>query len=215
METELLNIFDENRKQIGVASRDEVHKRGCWHETFHCWFVSREKDQVYIYFQYRSNEKKDYPGLLDITAAGHLLSHESVMDGIREVEEELGIHVDFADLVPLGVIDYIAEKENFIDKELAHVFLYYSNHSLEEFSLQPEEVTGIYRIALEDFYELWFGGKELSEAEGFQVGNGVRIPGSITVRKGDFVPHQDYYYKRVLHLMREQIMQWRPFPLHK
>jgi isopentenyldiphosphate isomerase len=207
LETELLNIFDDNRKQIGVASRKEVHKQGHWHETFHCWFVSREKDQDYIYFQYRSKEKKDYPGLLDITAAGHLLSHESVMDGMREVEEELGIHVDFADLVPLGVIDYIAEKENFIDKELAHVFLYHSNYSLEEFSPQPEEVTGIYQIAMEEFYGLWFGGKELIEAEGFQVDNGIRIPNSINVRKTDFVPHQDYYYKRVLHSMREQIVQ--------
>ncbi|KON89871.1 NUDIX hydrolase [Sporosarcina globispora] len=207
METELLNIFDENRKQIGVASREEVHKKGHWHETFHCWFVNRKKDQDYIYFQYRSKEKKDYPGLLDITAAGHLLSHESVMDGMREVEEELGIQVDFADLVPLGVIDYIAEKENFIDKELAHVFLYQSNHPLEEFSPQPEEVTGIYRIALEDFYELWFGGKEFIEAKGFQVDKAIRIPGCITVKKEDFVPHQDYYYKRVLHSMREQTAQ--------
>ncbi|WP_367582529.1 NUDIX hydrolase, partial [Shouchella clausii] len=101
----------------------------------------REHDQEYIYFQYRSNDKKDYPGLLDITAAGHLMSHESVMDGMREVEEELGIHVDFADLVPLGVIEYMAEKENFIDKELAHVFLYDSVHALEEFNPQLEEVT--------------------------------------------------------------------------
>jgi isopentenyldiphosphate isomerase len=207
LETELLNIFDDSRKQIGVASREDVHKKGYWHETFHCWFVSREKDQDYIYFQYRSKEKKDYPNLLDITAAGHLLSHESVMDGMREVEEELGIRVDFTDLVPLGVIDYIAEKENFIDKELAHVFLYHSNHSLEEFSPQPEEVSGIYRIALEDFYELWFGEMSLIEAEGFRADNGIRNHSSITVKKEDFVPHQDYYYRRVMHSMREQTIQ--------
>ncbi|URT71777.1 NUDIX hydrolase [Cytobacillus firmus] len=203
MDTEILNIFDDNRKQIGVASREEVHQKGHWHETFHCWFVSREHDQEYIYFQYRSIDKKDYPGLLDITAAGHLMSHESVMDGMREVEEELGIHVDFADLVPLGVIEYIAEKENFIDKELAHVFLYDSVHALEEFNPQLEEVTGIYRIALEDFYELWFEAREHIKAEGFQVERDERITSAITVRKEDFVPHEDYYYRRVLHSIRE------------
>ncbi|PAE24833.1 NUDIX domain-containing protein [Bacillus sp. 7894-2] len=203
MDTEILNIFDDSRKQIGSASREEVHQKGHWHETFHCWFVSREHDQDYNYFQYRSNEKKDYPGLLDITAAGHLMSHESVRDGMREVEEELGIHVDFADLVPLGVIEYIAEKENFIDKELAHVFLYDSVHTLEEFNPQPEEVTGIYRIALEDFYELWFEGREHIKAEGFQVEREERITSAIAVRKEDFVPHEDYYYRRVLHSIRE------------
>lgn len=165
--------------------------------------MSREHDQDFIYFQYRSNDKKDYPGLLDITAAGHLMSHESVMDGMREVEEELGIHVDFADLMPLGVIEYLAEKENFIDKELAHVFLYDSVHTLEEFNPQPEEVTGIYRIALEDFYELWFESREHIKAEGIQVERDERISSAIAVSKEDFVPHEDSYYRRVLHSIRE------------
>ncbi|KAF0820738.1 hypothetical protein KIS4809_0265 [Bacillus sp. ZZV12-4809] len=203
METEMLNIFDENRNQIGVASREEVHIKGLWHETFHCWFIDRQEEKEYIYFQYRSKDKKDYPGLLDITAAGHLMSHESVMDGLREVEEELGIQVDFTDLVPLGVIDYMAEKENFIDKELANVFLYPSGHTLEEFKPQLEEVTGIYRIDLEDFHELWFEGRDHIQAEGFQIERDERVTSSIKVCKDDFVPHEDYYYRRVLHSIRE------------
>lgn len=203
METEMLNIFDENRNQIGVASREEVHIKGLWHETFHCWFIDRQEEKEYIYFQYRSKDKKDYPGLLDITAAGHLMSHESVMDGLREVEEELGIQVDFTDLVPLGVIDYMAEKENFIDKELANVFLYHSGHTLEEFKPQLEEVTGIYRIDLEDFHELWFEGRDHIQAEGFQIERDERVTSSIKVCKDDFVPHEDYYYRRVLHSIRE------------
>ncbi|PWW28823.1 isopentenyldiphosphate isomerase [Cytobacillus oceanisediminis] len=203
METELLNIFDDDRKQIGVASRAEVHTKGHWHETFHCWFISKEDDRDFIYFQNRSKDKKDYPDLLDITAAGHILSNESVMDGIREVEEELGINVAFEELVPLGVIDYCAEKEHFIDKELAHVFLYHSHHPLEKFSPQPEEVSGIVRIALDDFYGLWFTGKESIAADGFEINNGKRIPVSKNVRKEDFVPHEDYYYRRVLDSMRQ------------
>ncbi|WP_394137782.1 NUDIX hydrolase [Cytobacillus oceanisediminis] len=203
METELLNIFDDDRKQIGVASRAEVHTKGHWHETFHCWFISKEDNRDFIYFQNRSKDKKDYPDLLDITAAGHILSHESVMDGIREVEEELGIKVAFEELVPLGVIDYCAEKENFIDKELAHVFLYPSHHQLNEFNPQLEEVSGVVRIAKEDFYELWFNGRESIESEGFKIINGKRIQVRRHVTKEDFVPHEDYYYRRILHSIRE------------
>lgn len=203
MEIELLNIFDEGRKQIGVAPREDVHRKGYWHETFHCWFIQRENDKNHIYFQNRSKNKKDYPDLLDITAAGHLLSHESVMDGIREVEEELGINVAFEELVPLGVIDYSVEKEDFIDKELAHVFLYRSGYQLDDFNPQLDEVSGIVRIAMEDFYELWFNGKKSIESIGFKISNGKRVQVSKQVTKDDFVPHEDYYYRRVLHSIRE------------
>jgi isopentenyldiphosphate isomerase len=68
VENEKLKIFDEHRTQIGVATREEVHRIGHWHETFHCWLISKEGEIDYIYLQIRSDEKKDYPNLLDITA---------------------------------------------------------------------------------------------------------------------------------------------------
>jgi isopentenyldiphosphate isomerase len=104
MESELIKRFDEHGNQAGVATREEIHKMGYWHETFHCWFIGREEGIDYIYFQIRSGTKKDYSNLLDITAAGHLLAHETIYDGIREVKEEIGIDVSFNELVPLGVI---------------------------------------------------------------------------------------------------------------
>lgn len=73
MEKEKLKIFDEQRNHIGVATREEVHRVGHWHEAFHCWFISKEEGIDYIYLQIRSEEKKDYPNLLDITAAGHFI----------------------------------------------------------------------------------------------------------------------------------------------
>ncbi|MGB2992011.1 MAG: NUDIX hydrolase, partial [Paenisporosarcina sp.] len=88
---EVLSIFDENHQKIGEQSRDVIHTEGHWHETFHCWIVQMKLDVPYLYFQQRSKVKKDFPNLYDITAAGHLLAHEMVHDGLREVEEELGL----------------------------------------------------------------------------------------------------------------------------
>ncbi len=58
MKIEKLKIFDHNRNQIGVATRDEVHRAGYWHEAFHCWLVGKEGEKDYIYLQLRSEERK-------------------------------------------------------------------------------------------------------------------------------------------------------------
>lgn len=175
MQTEQLKIFDDDRNPIGVATREEVHRFGYWHETFHCWFTHKEEGTDYIYLQLRSQTKRDYPNLLDITAAGHLLADETVQDGVREIKEEVGIDVSFEELLPLGIIDYCVITDDFIDKELAHSFLYKSEKSFEDFTLQ-DEVAGIVRVEFNHFVELWFGERESVKIRGFEMGkNGDKI----------------------------------------
>ncbi|WP_345893255.1 NUDIX hydrolase [Ferdinandcohnia quinoae] len=108
MGNEYFKIFDDDRNEIGVASRSDVHRLGHWHETFHCWFVTKDEGTDYLLLQLRSDTKQDYPNLFDITAAGHLLADETVQDGVREIKEEIGIDVSYTDLVSLGIIDYCA-----------------------------------------------------------------------------------------------------------
>ena len=206
MESELLKIFDEHRNPVGVATREEVHKMGHWHETFHCWFISRENGVDYIHFQIRSHTKKDYPNLLDITAAGHILAHETVYDGIREVKEEVGIDVSFDELVSLGIINYCVTIEDFIDKELAHVFLYENKKTMDEYKLQIEEVSGVVKAELNSFSKLWFSEVEKIIVEGFEVNEaGERVLIHKTVDKSNFVPHEHSYYESIITSMRENM----------
>lgn len=204
MENEMLKVFDDKRNPIGIATREEVHRLGYWHEAFHCWFVSNEKGINYLYLQLRSDRKKDYPNLLDITAAGHLLADETVYDGVREVKEEIGIEVSADELIPLGVIDYCVTKENFIDKELANVFLYKSNSTFDDFSLQEEEVSGMVRMVFKDFVELWEGKRETISVEGFEIEkDGNRVIIDKIVGKDQFVPHPISYYQTVIRKIRQ------------
>ncbi|WP_216827506.1 NUDIX hydrolase [Alkalihalobacterium elongatum] len=206
MESEQITIFNEEKKTIGVASREEVHKKGYWHEVFHCWIVSKEKGKDYIYLQLRSKDKKDYPNLLDITAAGHILADESIEDGVREIKEELGIDVMFEELISLGIIDYCVTKENFIDKELANVFLHISDKGFDEFTLQLEEVSGIFKAELKDFIGLWFGEKETIEVNGFHVnedGNKFTLDQQVGIDQ--FVPHSIEFYQTVIYKIKEKL----------
>lgn len=56
--TEWLTIFDSERNTLGKKLRDEVHRDGDWHETFHCWFVEKDAKDIFLYFQLRSKNKK-------------------------------------------------------------------------------------------------------------------------------------------------------------
>ncbi|MEK3980356.1 NUDIX domain-containing protein [Psychrobacillus sp. FSL K6-2836] len=198
MEQELLKVFDEEHNQIGVETREEIHKLGLWHETFQCWFIGKHEGKQYVYLQLRSDLKKDYPGLLDITAAGHLLASETVFDGIREVKEELGIDVLFEELYSLGVMKYSVKTGELVDNELAHVFLYDCVLEWEQFALQAEEVSGIVRVEISEFVKLWK--EELKEIEifGFKMNEeGAKSPIHQVVGKTSFVPHDQFYYEEI------------------
>lgn len=209
MKTESLNIFDANGIYLGVSSRDEIHKHGYWHETFHCWIISQEGGKNFIHFQVRSAHKKDYPGLLDISAAGHLLANEKVSDGIREVHEELGINVSIEDLISLGTIPDEIIQNDIIDRELGHTFMYLIPLQLKDkYVFQVEEVSGIIKIDINSFNELWK--EEINEilVEGivFDEQNQVRNV-SRTVQKKDFLPHDDSYITKVMELIKNNLLE--------
>jgi isopentenyldiphosphate isomerase len=203
--SEKLKIFNENRYAIGIADREEVHKIGHWHETFHCWYVEKKKGIDYIYFQKRCDEKKDFPNLYDITAAGHIMANESVTEGIREVKEELGMDVHREELTSLGIIEDSIVTDTIIDREFAHVFLYHYRDK-KDFNIQKEEVSGIVKAELNHFVDLCSGEKDEILVEGFVLDKcDKRVSIKKSVRLEEFVPHQKLYLEKVLKLIKEKV----------
>lgn len=205
MSSEVLKIFDKNRQHIGEATREEVHRLGHWHEAIHCWFV-RELDGVdYIYLQLRSKLKMECPNLYDITAAGHLLVNETVEDGVREIEEELGVCVSYNELTPLGILNYNIESNGYIDREFVHVYLYHNGYDLEEFILQKEEVSGIVMTPFKEFYQLWIGEINEIQIDGYEIDGEMKIPISKMIGRGEFAAHDIPFYREVVSLIKKNI----------
>ena len=192
---EVLSIFDENHQKIGEQSRDVIHKKGYWHETFHCWIVQMKLDVPYLYFQQRSKVKKDFPNLFDITAAGHLLAHETVYDGLREVEEELGLLLNMNELQSLGIIKDTIVHGEFIDREFAHTFMYYSENENLAFHLQEEEVSGIFSAPLSEVIRLF---ENKVESITLRCVTSFEDVAEKMVTLIDFVPHGEGYMNDVL-----------------
>ncbi len=182
---------------IKVVSRDEIHRNGFWHETFHCWIVEMAGETPLIHLQLRSSDKKDFPDLLDISAAGHILAHETVEDGVREIGEELGIEVGFEELIPLGIIKDQLTVRDFIDNERCHVFLYKVEGKLDnKYIFQEDEVAGMFKFDFGEFAALCKGAAAQVESKGEISPDGGLLPRTVTL--ADLVPHEPAYLKEAV-----------------
>ena len=191
---ELIDVRDESGEPTGkVVWKSEAHRRGLWHRCIHCWIfgVDAGTGEPYLLVQRRAATKDTWPGYLDVTAAGHLAAGEDPLDGLREVEEELGLRVNAGRLAPLGTRRVEQGIPGGLDREFHDVFLLRDDTPPGELRLQTEEVESLLRIALDD--------AEALEATGSAPAREYRDEkvSDVRARVSDFVPNTDDYLRRV------------------
>ncbi|MGM9973269.1 MAG: hydroxyethylthiazole kinase [Clostridiaceae bacterium] len=195
---EYFDIFDENMEPLGVAPRGEAHRKGLWHKAFQCWFIRREGAKTYILFQKRSPHKDTYPDLFDTSSAGHLLSGETIKDGVRELYEEVGIKTDFSELIYLGTVKQKKKEKEYKDFQFGYLYLYECNKPLMEYSIQREEITALVEMELGMYKALIDGTIKEVEVKGIAPDSlGNNNPVSYIITFDNLVPHGKYYYELV------------------
>jgi isopentenyldiphosphate isomerase len=95
---EHFDVLDASGALTGVTCpRSEVHACGFYHRAVHVWLVSPATREVLL--QRRAAHKDSWPGLWDISSAGHISAGQaSLAAAQRELEEELGLRVPAARL---------------------------------------------------------------------------------------------------------------------
>lgn len=201
---EYIDTYDDNNRFIGTFDRGYVHLKGLWHNTFQCWIVRRVDDKEMLLFQKRHPQKDTYPNFYDTSSAGHLLSGEGIKDGVREIEEELGIEVSFESLIFLGNMTQVKKAENYMDREICNIFMLYSNLALEDYKIQTEELCGLIEVDIEDFKNLLEEKVMSIHAFGFELDNeGKKILIDKNLGSQAFVPHGREYYKFVIDKIKQ------------
>ena len=114
---EYFDVLDENGiKTGGVLPRDDVHKQGLWHRSV-IGVVVNEENKVLM--QQRSATKKKYPGLWDLSVAGHIRSGEDPVTAIFSAEMSNFEIADFCHLseinIPMRNLDKQSMKEDFMN----------------------------------------------------------------------------------------------------
>ena len=143
---ELFDIIDENGNPTGkIVERSIAHAEGIPHRTAHIWIIRRRNEKTEILLQKRSRNKDSFPGKFDTSSAGHIQAGDEPMESaLRELEEELGIHAESADLQFAG---------KFRDEEIAFVYIYDHPVEIDHLTLQKEEVEEVQWFDLEETYQ--------------------------------------------------------------
>lgn len=204
--SELLDVFDSKMNHIGVKDRIDVHKNGFWHQTFHCWIIREENEKQYVVFQIRDKSKDVAANKLDITAAGHLKAGETKEDGVRELQEELGLTVDFDSLNYIGVRITASESNNQINKEFAHVFLLQNNTPLENYKFPDGEVAGLVQMEISDGLKLCSGQINSVDCKVVKCNNGIYQTNVSSIAFEHLIPRIDSYYYKIF-IMAERYFQ--------
>jgi len=140
---ELIDILTATGEFTGkTALKSEAHKNGWFHATVHIWLFTSDKK---ILLQKRALTKKVFPGIWDISVAGHIAAGEEVLEAAkREISEEIGLHLYEKDLIKIGTrIHQVNHKNGIQDNEHHHVFIAELKVSIDKLTIQKEEVAGL------------------------------------------------------------------------
>lgn len=148
----LIDVLDENGNPTGDAkTKREIHERGFWHNAAHVWIYNSKCE---ILLQLRAKDKDSYPGLWDISVAGHTDSGETpIQSAVREIKEEIGLNLEFGKLEPEGtyIISQSIEGTLWQDNEIGNVFFYKYNGSIDDLSMPDGEVEKLEFISIDRF----------------------------------------------------------------
>ncbi|WP_419912875.1 NUDIX hydrolase [Candidatus Poriferisodalis sp.] len=202
---EQLDVVDEVGRYLRTAPRDEVHERGEWHRVFHCQIVTLRDGVPTAVLQQRSRAKAAFAGLIDISAAGHLAAGEAPLDGVRELEEELGVTPAGTDLVPLGVRRLADDSgEGTLNCELTSVYLLRDDRPLTDYVLARDEVDAVLDAPIADLLALFGGAPSITVKGISSAGHPDASEITLEVTLDDFVPSSEYWV--VLMVMAQRFL---------
>ena len=139
MPDELIDIYDENNKSLGISkTRSEAHEKGLWHRAAHVWVYNSEGK---VLLQLRSKELEYFPGVWVAAASGHVGAGENIrLTALRELNEEIGISISREELEFFKIIKGQTVCGKIVNNEFYYVYLYKFDGDITNLKLQKEEV---------------------------------------------------------------------------
>jgi isopentenyldiphosphate isomerase len=140
---EYVDVLTADGRNTGKkVLRSIAHTEGTWHRTVHVWLRNQSGE---LLLQRRSLNKETFPGLWDISAAGHISAGDSSKEAaVREMQEEVGVSCTSEALRFLFALrqSYKSLDGLIEDNEVIDVYLCMTPVEEKELTLDPKEVMG-------------------------------------------------------------------------
>lgn len=163
---EYLDIYDKNGIKLDKTEEKELtHQKGFLHKTIHLWILN---DRNELLLQRRSNDNHRYPGMLEISVAGHIKAGENSVQAIeREAFEEIGIKINPYFLEYLFSYRHSkVMKDTYINNEISDVYIYRYNVNINECSFNDKAVIELKYVNYLELEKMWRNkNKELIDHE--------------------------------------------------
>lgn len=204
MADELIDIYDEDMKHLGIVMKSQAHQEGLWHYTFDGWLVNPPVDgRIKVWMQLRNKNKNIYPNLLDTSVAGHVAAGEEIKDAYREIEEELGIKVEKDDLIKMFTFKEVYQDGRINNREFHSVYFGVIDYKPQDAKLQVEEVAGLYEIEADDIINLMKHKVNFIPAVGIKRDDdNTFVKETRSVKFEDIAPHGEAYYLKVMDMIK-------------
>lgn len=141
---ELWDLYDENRKLVG-----EVHERGKdlpenrYHIVVDIWTINREGKVLLD----QRHPDKHFGLQWECTGGSVLKGEDSITGAVREIGEELGIHLNPSQLKQ---IHSVRVQDRFVD-----TYVNITDAKIEELVLQETEVVDAKFVSFDELIQMW------------------------------------------------------------
>jgi len=160
-----------------------------------------------VLFQKRGRDKKLFPNALDISAAGHYSAGEKPQDGVREILEELGLAINFSELIPLGVKFDVAKIGDVVNREFCDVYLLRRSEAPSEYKMDSNEVEGLVQMDIAEGLSLFSGERASAHVQGVEWDAQTEKWNAIEmdVQTKDVIPRIDPYHLKIF-IMAQRLL---------
>lgn len=178
-----------------VKSADQAIADGDWLGSVNFWLYTRLPEPS-IFCQIRSPNALWQPGKLDLAASGYLSAGELGLDGIRELEEELGITVPKEKVHHYGRRMFVSTDQKGRErKSIIEIFVAEYYGKVEDMKPEEEEVYGVVIVPLVPLLKVFDGGIESFKVFGI---DSKKQPISYRVTPDCFPENFDDYPRRLV-----------------